>query len=73
MHIYKLIDTKAKVSDLVDEFFLFMYADDWKGLRSFDTALAPLNTWISTVSFRFFRDYKQSITISDKWETFRGD
>ena len=79
-HIYKLFDTKVDVPDLVDEFFLFMYADNWKRLRSFDPSLASLNTWISTVSYRFFRDYKRSkidlngaITISDKWETFRGD
>ncbi len=79
-HIYKLFDTKIDVSDLVDEFFLYLYEDDWKRLRSFDPSLASLNTWISTVSYRFFRDYKRSkidmngaITISDKWETFRGD
>lgn len=79
-HIYKLFDAKVEVSDLIDEFFLFMYEDDWKRLRSFDPALASLNTWISTVSYRFFRDHKRSkidlngvITISDKWETFRGD
>lgn len=79
-HLYKLFDTKIDVSDLVDEFFLYLYEDDWKRLRSFDPSLASLNTWISTVSYRFFRDYKRSkidmngaITISDKWETFRGD
>ena len=79
-HIYKLFDTKVDVPDLVDEFFLFMYADNWKRLRSFDPSLASLNTWISTFSYLFFRDYKRSkidlngaITISDKWETFRGD
>lgn len=79
-HIYKLFDYKVDVSDLVDEFFLFMYEDDWKRLRSFDSNKSSLSTWISTVSYRFFRDYKRSkidlnglITISDKWETFRGD
>ena len=79
-HIYKLFDYKVEVSDLVDEFFLFMYEDNWRRLRSFDSSLSSLSTWISTVSYRFFRDYKRSkidlngaITISDKWETFRGD
>ena len=79
-HIYKLFDYKVEVSDLVDEFFLFMYEDDWKRLRSYDPSMSSLSTWISTVSYRFFRDYKRSkidlnglITISDKWETFRGD
>lgn len=79
-HIYRLFDYKVEVSDLVDEFFLFMYEDDWRRLRSFDRSLSSLSTWISTVSYRFFRDYKRSkidlngaITISDKWESFRGD
>lgn len=79
-HIYKLFDYRVDVADLVDEFFLFMYEDDWKRLRSFDSNKSSLSTWISTVSYRFFRDYKRSkidlnglITISDKWETFRGD
>ena len=79
-HIYKLFDHKVDVHDLVDEFFLFLYEDNWKRLRSYDPSLSALSTWISTVSYRFFRDYKRSkidlngaITISDKWETFRGD
>ena len=79
-HIYKLFNGKVEVSDLVDEFFMFLMEDDWRRLRSFDPDKSSLSTWISTVSFRFFRDYKRSkidlnglITISDKWETFRGD
>ena len=79
-HIYKLFNYKVEVSDLVDEFFMFLLEDDWRRLRSFDASKSSLSTWISTVSFRFFRDYKRSkidlnglVTISDKWETFRGD
>ena len=79
-HVYKLFDYRVDVSDLVNEFFLFMYEDNWKRLRSYNPELSSLSTWISTVSYRFFRDYKRSkidsnglITISDKWETFRGD
>lgn len=79
-HIYRLFSRKVEVADLVDEFFLFLLEDDWKRLRSFDPEKASLSTWISTVSFRFFRDYKRSkidlnglVTISDQWETFRGD
>lgn len=79
-HIYKLFNGKVEVSDLVDEFFMFLLEDNWRRLRSFDPDKASLSTWISTVSFRFFRDYKRSkidlnglITISDQWESFRGD
>lgn len=79
-HIYKLFDGKVEISDLVDEFFLFLYEDDWRRLRMYDSSKAALSTWISSVSYRFFRDYKRSkidlngvVTISDKWESFRGD
>ena len=79
-HIYKLFDYKVDVSDLVNEFFLFIYEDNWRRLKTFNPGISSLSTWISTVSYRFFRDYKRSkidlngvVTISDKWETFRGD
>lgn len=79
-HIYRLFDYKVDVSELVDELFLFLYEDDWRRLRLYDGDKASLSTWMSTVSFRFFRDYKRSkidfngyVTISDKWESFRGD
>ena len=79
-HIYRLFDNKVEVSELVDEFFLYLYEDNWRRLRMYNASKAALSTWISSVSFRFFRDYKRSkidlngvITISDKWESFRGD
>jgi len=79
-HIYKLLGYSANVNDLVDEFFLYLFEDDWKRLRTFDPSKASLNTWISTVSYRFFRDYKRSkidlngvVTINDQWETMRRD
>lgn len=79
-HIYKLFDYKIEVTDLIDEFFLYLYEDEWKRLKVYDAAKSSLSTWISTVSYRFFRDYKRSkidlnglITISNKWETYRTD
>ena len=64
-HIFKLFNYKVDINDLVDELFLYLYENDWKRLRSFDSTQASLNTWISTVSYRFFRDYKQSVIDSD--------
>lgn len=78
-HIYKLFKGGVDVADMVDEFFLFLLEDDWHRLRLFDPAKASLGTWISTVSYRFFKDYKPRIdlngvvTVSDKWESFRDD
>lgn len=79
-HVYKLFPYKEDVRDLIDEFFLYLYEDDWRRLRTFDPGKASLTTWISVISFRFFKNYKHSkidsnglISISDKWETFVGD
>lgn len=79
-HIYKLLGYSAQVTDLVDEFFLYLHEDDWKRLRMYDHTKSSLNTWISTVSYRFFKDYKRSkidlngvVTINNQWETMRKD
>lgn len=79
-HIYKLFEYKVEIADLVDDFFLYLYEDNWKRLKVYDASKSALSTWISTVSYRFFRDYKRSkidfnglITISDKWETYKTD
>lgn len=79
-HIYNLFEHKVEIADLVDEFFLYLYEDNWKRLKVYDASKSALSTWISTVSYRFFRDYKRSkidfnglITISDKWETYKTD
>lgn len=79
-HIYNLFEHKVEIADLVDEFFLYLYEDNWNRLKVYDASKSALSTWISTVSYRFFRDYKRSkidfnglITISDKWETYKTD
>lgn len=66
--------------DLVDEFFIYLYEDNWRRLRTFDPSKASLATWMSVSSFRFFKNYKHSkidsnglISISDTWENFVGD
>lgn len=79
-HIYKLLGCSAQVQDLVGDFFLYLYEDDWKRLRTYDSSISSLNTWVSTVSYRFFRDYKRSkielngvVTINEQLETMRKD
>ena len=79
-HIYKLFPYREDVRDLVDEFFLYLFEDDWRRLRTFDETRASLATWMSVTSYRFFKSYKHSkidsnglISISDKWESFVGD
>lgn len=79
-HVFKLFPGKEDVRGLVDEFFLYLFEDDWRRLRTFTGDKASLATWISVISFRFFKNYKHSridsnglISITDKWETFVGD
>lgn len=79
-HIYNIFPYRVDVNELVDEFFLYMYQDNWRRLRTYDPQKAALSTWISMVSFRFFKNFKDTridyngvISISDKWENFRGD
>jgi len=79
-HIYNIFPYKVDVAELVDELFLYLYQDDWRRLRTYDPSKAALSTWISMVSYRFFKQYKASridfnnvISISDRWETFRTD
>ena len=58
-HVYKLFPYKEDVRDLVDEFFLYLYEDDWRRLKTFDGSKASLSTWMSVTSFRFFKNYKR--------------
>lgn len=79
-HIYHIFTYSVDMEELIDEFFLYLYENDWRRLRTFDGTKSSLATWISTVSFRFFKNYKATkidfngvISINDKWESFRGD
>lgn len=59
-HIYHIFPNKVDVAELVDEFFLYLYQDNWRRLRTYDPAKSALSTWISKVSYRFFKQYKLS-------------
>lgn len=74
-HVYMIFPYEQSVQELVHEFFLYLQQDDWRRLRSFNPKKAQLNTWVSVVSFRFFRNYKKTkidsnglITIYEQWD-----
>lgn len=46
--------------DLIQEFYLHLSADGWARLRHYDPA-QPFATWLSVVSYRFFRDYSRRV------------
>lgn len=59
-HLHKLFFYKIDVQAYVHEFFLYLCANNWKHLRTFNPENASLNTWVSIVSYRFFMNYKKS-------------
>lgn len=78
-HIFNIFPGKVDVQELVDEFFLYMYEDSWRRLGTYNGS-AALSTWISVISYRFFKNYKHSkidsnglITISSQWEAYTGE
>lgn len=75
-HIYKIFPYQVEIQDLIHEFFLYLHEDDWRRLRTFNFS-SSLSTWISTVSFRFFLQYKKSvidsnglISLNECWDSF---
>jgi len=78
-HISSLFPRGQDPAELINEFFLYMYEDNWRRLRTFNST-ASLATWISIVSFRFFKNFKESkidsngvVTIKDNLESVRHD
>ena len=74
-HIFRLFPQGADVEEMVNELFLYLQEDDWHRMRTFN-GTASLSTWISLISYRFFKQFKFSkidsrglVTINDKWET----
>jgi len=74
-NLRKIFPYKVEISDYIHEFYLYLQADHWKRLKTFQLEYS-LTTWISVVSYRFFKNYKLSvidsrglITITDKWDT----
>ncbi|MBQ3751098.1 MAG: sigma-70 family RNA polymerase sigma factor [Bacteroidales bacterium] len=74
-HVYRIFPYEQSVQELVHEFFLYLRQDNWRRLRSYNSELSQLNTWVSVVSFRFFQNFKKSkidsnglITIYEQWD-----
>lgn len=79
-HIFKLFPYKVDVKELVNEFFLYLYEDGWRRLKTFSSQKSSLATWMSVVSFRFFQKYKFTkiasrgvVTPTENWEDYVGE
>lgn len=52
--IYSIYGGMATLNELVNEFYLYIAADNWKKVRQFDFR-SKLMTWIGVVAIRFFK------------------
>jgi hypothetical protein len=74
-NLYKVFPYKVEILDYINEFYLYLEANNWKRLKTYQPDYT-LIAWLSTVSYRFFKNYKLSmidsrgvVTISDKWDS----
>ena len=44
------------VDDLVQELYLYLQKDNWEKLRRYNSDM-PFDSWLSVVSYRFFKDF----------------
>jgi RNA polymerase sigma factor (sigma-70 family) len=57
----EIFNGNAEINELIIEFYLFLYEDNWRRLRSFDSHKGKLITWISKVARRFFEKKRKQM------------
>lgn len=58
--VYSIYGGMATVNELVNEFYLYIAADNWKKVRQFDFR-SKLMTWIGVVAVRFFQKRREAL------------
>lgn len=53
------------LNDLIQELYLYMSHNNWEKLRKYSSEF-PFPNWFSVVSYRFFKDYTQSMIDSSQ-------
>ena len=53
------------VDDLIQELYLYLSVNKWVRLKKYDPTL-PFNSWLSVVSYRFFKDYSHRMIDSHR-------
>lgn len=56
--VYSVYHGMATLNELVNEFYLYVAADNWKKVRQFDFR-SKLMTWIGVVAIRFFQKKRE--------------
>ncbi len=55
--INDIFHSQVKKEELITDFYLYLSADDWRRLRQFEFR-SELNTWLTVVAIRYFRQKK---------------
>ena len=58
--VYSVYQGMATLNELVNEFYLYVAADNWKKVRQFDFR-SKLMTWVGVVAIRFFQKKRDSL------------
>ena len=66
--VYSVYGGKANINELINEFYLYIAADNWKKVRQFDFR-SKLMTWIGVVAIRFFQKKRETLIESYSKET----
>lgn len=63
--INSVFQSQVKKEELITDFYLYLSDDDWRRLRQFEFR-SELNTWLTVVAIRFFRQKKTSMETKTK-------
>lgn len=76
--VYSIYGGRASLNELVNEFYVYIAADNWRKVRQFDFR-SKLMTWIGVVAVRFFQkkkevliEHESSETLIEKTKYFSG-
>lgn len=58
--VYSVYGGMATINELVNEFYIYIAADNWKKVRQFDFR-SKLMTWIGVVAIRFFQKKRDAL------------
>jgi RNA polymerase sigma factor (sigma-70 family) len=56
---------EVEYDDLVQELYIYLSADNWQKVRSYNPS-QPFANWFSVVSYRFFKDFCRSLIDSSE-------
>ncbi len=65
--VYSIYGGMATLNELVNEFYLYIAADNWRKVRQFDFR-SKLMTWIGVVAVRFFQKKRDVLIESNSCE-----